>query len=62
MNELMATLFRRHKGRCHDHFKKFETLEEAAQSPFQQMKLDDWRKCCDLFASPDYQVFYIYIF
>ncbi|KAG2685643.1 hypothetical protein I3760_10G134500 [Carya illinoinensis] len=51
----MATLFRRHKGRCHDHFKKFETFEEAAQCPFQQMKLDNWIKCCDLFASPEYQ-------
>ncbi|XP_042942663.1 uncharacterized protein LOC122276830 [Carya illinoinensis] len=55
VNELITTLFQRHKGQCHDHVKKFETLEEAAQSPFQQMKLEDLRKCCNLFASPDYQ-------
>lgn len=57
MNELMATLFRHHKGRCHDQFKKFETLEEATQSHSQKMKLDDWKKWCDLFSSPIYQVF-----
>ncbi|XVE57125.1 hypothetical protein DITRI_Ditri04bG0066500 [Diplodiscus trichospermus] len=51
----MARRFILYKHRCHKHYKKFATPEEARENPVDHMELEDWKALCAHFKEEKFK-------
>ncbi|KAF2289229.1 hypothetical protein GH714_030900 [Hevea brasiliensis] len=56
VDKIMAKRFLTYKHRCHKHYLKFQTPEEAHKNPPEHMKAEDWAKLCGRFESEEFKV------
>ncbi|KAK9018658.1 hypothetical protein V6N11_033705 [Hibiscus sabdariffa] len=55
IHKMMARRFMTFKHKCHKHFKKFTSSEEAQANPPSDVKIDDWKNMCKHFESDKFQ-------
>ncbi|KAK8560169.1 hypothetical protein V6N12_012972 [Hibiscus sabdariffa] len=55
IDKMMTRRFMTFKHKCHKHFKKFTSSEEAQANPPSDVKIDDWKNMCKHFESDRFQ-------
>ena len=57
----MAKCFITYKYRLHQHYKKFQTLEEARANPPEHVESEDWKAFCGHFESEQFKVILLFL-